>query len=120
MADLTINLASLPPAERAALHQEFSKLHDEDMVKARVRQYAIARCFREDPPRFIEGVGEMRMALDPFWEKHFKMQFGVEPTRDREFQQWLRKNGGEEFFVKSVSARAQFGYAPPRRQLQPT
>jgi hypothetical protein len=97
---------------RQALHAEFTRLNGEDMVRARLRQYEVAKFYRDNPPKFKEGVGEMTMAIDPFWEKQFRMQFGVEPTRDPTFQKWLRQNGGEQFFVRSVSAKTQVGYVP--------
>ena len=113
MAIMAVNLSALPTAVREAMHKLCTTDNAMDMVKARIRQTQLAKFMRDHPPRFKEGFGAQTMAIDPFWLSQFKMQFGTDPFHDPDFRRWLKRQGEDQYFTRSTSAKTMVGYTGP-------
>jgi hypothetical protein len=107
---LTVDLTQYPDAVRERMAEIWSRENEMAMMKARIRQEQIAKFYRDNPPRWKDGVGPQEMAIDPYWYSYFEMIHANGEAWEKDHMEWLKKND-PAFAVKAVSGKVQVGYS---------
>jgi hypothetical protein len=109
MALIPVDLSVFPEAVRKRMHEIWTAENQDEMLKAQIRQQQIAKFYQDHPPHWRDGVGEMEMAVDPYWRGYFAMLHDTgEVWQEKDFRKWLLKNM-PEVGVKAVSGKIQVG-----------
>lgn len=81
------------------------------MVNAEVQQKRIQGSNRQNEFRSIEGIGQLRMRVDPTLYHHWGQKIGYDCWKDNQFLKEVERDN-PEVRVKCGGTRLQFGYAP--------
>jgi hypothetical protein len=108
---LEVDLTELDNPTRQSIHRLVADEGSFQIMQARLRQEGIAKFYRDNQPRSIEGVGEQTMAIDPFWIGYFNAMHRRQVWADPDFRKWLTKED-DVFRVKSRSGKLQVGWVP--------
>lgn len=106
---LPVDLSGMPEEVRQRLHEIWSRDNEREMFEALGRQQQIARFYHQHELRATDGLGEVTMAVDPYWLNYFRWLHGSEETDSKEFRDWLKKRE-PMFRVKSGGTKTQVGY----------
>lgn len=104
-------MTEVPHAVRRKMHAVVTDEAGFQIAQARIRQARIAKFYQDNQPRAIEGIGGLKMAVDPFWVGYFNMMHRRNVFTDPDFSKWLAKED-EIFRVKSGGTRTQSGWSP--------
>lgn len=105
---MPVDLSELPAEVRECLKEELSQAHNQAVVDAWARQALIARHYFDSPPVWNDGVGPMKMSIDPVLLNCFRMRLGEEGY-ENEAMDWIAKKF-EGLKVKAVSPKMQVGF----------
>lgn len=105
-------LDTMPGELRQAVIKEFASGYHREMVNAEVQQKRIAIDTGHER-RAIEGVGRLRMRIDPTLYHHWGQKLGYACWSDKGFLNEVERDN-PEVRVKCGGTRLQFGYAPTK------
>lgn len=100
------------------MHEIFTRDFDLNALRAVQAQRRIAKRFHAARPRSIEGIGEQRMALHPFFDAAARLERGGNCWADRDFREWYMKRH-PEVRVQSGGTKIQVGYGPKSKVQSP-
>lgn len=110
MAQFICDFSRLDAPTRRAVDKLLRNERLAAMHLARARQRCIARDYRDNPPKAIDGVGEQSIAIDPFWWKYYREENKLAPGEDVDLVKWLKKRRAEWCVVKNRPVKMQVGY----------
>jgi hypothetical protein len=103
-------LEGLPAQLRQDVVKELATGYHADLVKAEVHQKRIAKDSQQDL-RSIDGIGRLRMRIDPTLYHHWGAKLGYECWRDSQFLREVERDN-PEVRVKCGGTKLQVGFAP--------
>jgi hypothetical protein len=109
-------LDDLPGELRIAVIKEFQRGIQKDWVKAGIDQKRIAKDSQRDI-RSIDGIGRLRMRIDPTLYHAWGTRLGYDCWRDGQFLREVERDNFE-VRVKSVGTRLQVGFEGAKRSSQ--
>ena len=109
-------LDDLPGELRIAVIKEFQKGIQKDWVKAGIDQKRIAKDSQRDI-RSIDGMGRLRMRIDPTLYHAWGTRLGYDCWRDGQFLREVERDN-PEVRVKSGGTRLQVGFEGAKRSSQ--
>jgi hypothetical protein len=109
-------LDDLPGELRIAVIKEFQKGIQRDWVKAGIDQKRIAKDSQRDI-RSIDGIGRLRMRIDPTLYHAWGTRLGYDCWRDGQFLREVERDN-PEVRVKSKGTRLQVGFDGAKRSSQ--
>ena len=109
-------LDDLPGELRFAVIKEFQKGIQKDWVKAGIDQKRIAKDSQRDI-RSIDGIGRLRMRIDPTLYHAWGTRLGYDCWRDGQFLREVERDN-PEVRVKSGGTRLQVGFEGAKRSSQ--
>ena len=109
-------LDDLPGELRIAVIKEFQKGIQKDWVKAGIDQKRIAKDSQRDI-RSIDGIGRLRMRIDPTLYHAWGTRLGYDCWRDGQFLREVERDN-PEVRVKSTGTRLQVGFEGAKRSSQ--
>ncbi len=116
MAAFAVDLSELPLRTRQKLDVFFRDETAAQIALAKVEQAKIAKHYRDNPPRALEGLGGQKMAITPAaWSIFRKLCGGGEGQNPdvRDSREWLLRKYPEWFRVRYLPVKTQFGWLPP-------
>lgn len=108
-------LDTMPGDLRRAVIKEFSTGYHKELVNAEIQQKRIARDTGHDR-KSIEGVGRLRMRIDPTLYHHWGQKLGYACWSDKGFLKEVERDN-PEVRVKCGGTRLQFGWAAPNKKF---
>jgi hypothetical protein len=109
-------LDDLPGELRIAVIKEFQRGIQKDWVKAGIDQKRIAKDSQRDI-RSIDGIGRLRMRIDPTLYHAWGTRLGYDCWRDGQFLREVERDN-PEVRVKSGGTRLQVGFEGAKRSSQ--
>ena len=109
-------LDDLPGELRIAVIKEFQKGIQKDWVQAGIDQKRIAKDSQRDI-RSIDGIGRLRMRIDPTLYHAWGTRLGYDCWRDGQFLREVERDN-PEVRVKSGGTRLQVGFEGAKRSSQ--
>ena len=109
-------LDDLPGELRIAVIKEFQRGIQKDWVKAGIDQKRIAKDSQRDI-RSIDGMGRLRMRIDPTLYHAWGTRLGYDCWRDGQFLREVERDN-PEVRVKSGGTRLQVGFEGAKRSSQ--
>jgi len=109
-------LDDLPGELRIAVIKEFQRGIQKDWVKAGIDQERIAKDSQRDI-RSIDGIGRLRMRIDPTLYHAWGTRLGYDCWRDGQFLREVERDN-PEVRVKSGGTRLQVGFDGAKRSSQ--
>ena len=109
-------LDDLPGELRIAVIKEFQKGIQKDWVQAGIDQKRIAKDSQRDI-RSIDGIGRLRMRIDPTLYHAWGTRLGYDCWRDGQFLREVERDN-PEVRVKSTGTRLQVGFDGAKRSSQ--
>ena len=109
-------LDDLPGELRIAVIKEFQRGIQKDWVKAGIDQKRIAKDSQRDI-RSIDGMGRLRMRIDPTLYHAWGTRLGYDCWRDGQFLRGVERDN-PEVRVKSGGTRLQVGFEGAKRSSQ--
>lgn len=109
-------LDDLPGELRIAVIKEFQRGIQKDWVKAGIDQKRIAKDSQRDT-RSIDGIGRLRMRIDPTLYHAWGTRLGYDCWRDGQFLREVERDN-PEVRVKSGGTRLQVGFEGAKRSSQ--
>jgi hypothetical protein len=109
-------LDDLPGELRIAVIKEFQKGIQKDWVKAGIDQKRIAKDSQRDI-RSVDGIGRLRMRIDPTLYHAWGTRLGYDCWRDGQFLREVERDN-PEVRVKSGGTRLQVGFEGAKRSSQ--
>lgn len=109
-------LDDLPGELRIAVIKEFQKGIQKDWVKAGIDQKRIAKDSQRDI-RSVDGIGRLRMRIDPTLYHAWGTRLGYDCWRDGQFLREIERDN-PEVRVKSGGTRLQVGFEGAKRSSQ--
>ena len=109
-------LDDLPGELRIAVIKEFQKGIQKDWVNAGIDQKRIAKDSQRDI-RSIDGIGRLRMRIDPTLYHAWGTRLGYDCWRDGQFLREVERDN-PEVRVKSGGTRLQVGFDGAKRSSQ--
>jgi hypothetical protein len=103
-------LEGLPAQLRQDVVKELATGYHADLVKAEVHQKRIAKDSQQDL-RSIDGIGRLRMRIDPTLYHHWGAKLGYECWKDSQFLREVERDN-PEVRVKCGGTKLQVGFAP--------
>lgn len=99
----------LPGDLRKAVVNEFKTGYHKEMVDAGINTKRIAKDTGVDTRQSIEGIGRLRMRVDPTLYHHWGQKLGYACWRDSQFLKEVERDN-PEVRVKCGGTRLQVGY----------
>ena len=109
-------LDDLPGELRLAVIKEFQKGIQKDWVKAGIDQKRIAKDSQRDI-RSVDGVGRLRMRIDPTLYHAWGTRLGYDCWKDSQFLREVERDN-PEVRVRSTGTRLQVGFDGAKRSSQ--
>ena len=109
-------LDDLPGELRIAVIKEFQRGIQKDWVQAGIDQKRIAKDSQRDI-RSIDGIGRLRMRIDPTLYHAWGTRIGYDCWRDGQFLREVERDN-PEVRVKSGGTRLQVGFEGAKRSSQ--
>jgi hypothetical protein len=109
-------LDDLPGELRIAVIKEFQRGIQKDWVQAGIDQKRIAKDSQRDI-RSIDGIGRLRMRIDPTLYHAWGTRLGYDCWRDGQFLREVERDN-PEVRVKSGGTRLQVGFEGAKRSSQ--
>lgn len=109
-------LDDLPGELRIAVIKEFQRGIQKDWVQAGIDQKRIAKDSQRDI-RSIDGIGRLRMRIDPTLYHAWGTRLGYDCWRDGQFLREVERDN-PEVRVKSTGTRLQVGFDGAKRSSQ--
>ena len=109
-------LDDLPGELRIAVIKEFQRGIQKDWVQAGIDQKRIAKDSQRDI-RSIDGIGRLRMRIDPTLYHAWGTRLGYDCWRDGQFLKEVERDN-PEVRVKSGGTRLQVGFEGAKRSSQ--
>jgi hypothetical protein len=109
-------LDDLPGELRIAVIKEFQRGIQKDWVQAGIDQKRIAKDSQRDT-RSIDGIGRLRMRIDPTLYHAWGTRLGYDCWRDGQFLREVERDN-PEVRVKSGGTRLQVGFEGAKRSSQ--
>jgi len=103
-------LEGLPAQLRQDVVKELATGYHADLVKAEVHQKRIAKDSQQDL-RSIDGIGRLRMRIDPTLYHHWGAKLGYECWKDSQFLREVERDN-PEVRVKCGGTKLQVGFSP--------
>lgn len=103
-------LEGLPAQLRQDVVKELATGYHADLVNAEVHQKRIAKDSQQDL-RSIDGIGRLRMRIDPTLYHHWGAKLGYECWKDSQFLREVERDN-PEVRVKCGGTKLQVGFAP--------
>jgi len=111
-SNLLVNaVEALPGHIKKAVIEEFRTGASKEIVDATIEQKRIAKANTKHEFRSIEGIGRLRMRVDPTLYHKWGQQYGYDCWRDNQFLNEIERDN-PEVRVKCGGTKLQFGYAP--------
>ncbi len=109
-------LQGLPAQLRQDVVKELATGYHADLVKAEVHQKRIAKDSQQDL-RSIDGIGRLRMRIDPTLYHHWGAKLGYECWKDSQFLREVERDN-PEVRVKCGGTKLQVGFAPTNTKFR--
>jgi hypothetical protein len=109
-------LDDLPGELRIAVIKEFQRGIHKDWVKAGIDQKRIAKDSQRET-KSIDGIGRLRMRIDPTLYHAWGTRLGYDCWRDGQFLREVERDN-PEVRVKSTGTRLQVGFDGAKRSSQ--
>lgn len=103
-------LEGLPANLRQEVVKELATGYHKELVNAEVHQKRIAKDSQTDL-RSIDGIGRLRMRIDPTLYHHWGAKLGYECWKDSQFLREVERDN-PEVRVKCGGTKLQVGFAP--------
>lgn len=103
-------LEGLPAQLRQDVVKELATGYHADLVNAEVHQKRIAKDSQQDL-RSIDGIGRLRMRIDPTLYHHWGVKLGYECWKDSQFLREVERDN-PEVRVKCGGTKLQVGFSP--------
>ena len=111
-SDILVNaVEALPGDLKKAVIEEFRTGISKQIVDATIEQRRIAKDNNAHDFRSIEGIGRLRMRIDPTLYHKWGQKYGYDCWKDNQFLNEIERDN-PEVRVKCGGTRLQFGYAP--------
>ena len=111
-SDILVNaVEALPGDLKKAVIEEFRTGISKQIVDATIEQKRIAKDNNSHDFRAIEGIGRLRMRIDPTLYHKWGQKYGYDCWKDNQFLKEVERDN-PEVRVKCGGTRLQFGYAP--------
>lgn len=111
-SDILVNaVEALPGDLKKAVIEEFRTGISKQIVDATIEQKRIAKDNTSHDFRSIEGIGRLRMRIDPTLYHKWGQKYGYDCWKDNQFLSEIERDN-PEVRVKCGGTRLQFGYAP--------
>lgn len=111
-SDILVNaVEALPGDLKKAVIEEFRTGISKQIVDATIEQKRIAKDNNSHNFRSIEGIGRLRMRIDPTLYHKWGQKYGYDCWKDNQFLNEIERDN-PEVRVKCGGTRLQFGYAP--------
>lgn len=111
-SDILVNaVEALPGDLKKAVIEEFRTGISKQIVDATIEQKRIAKDNNSRDFRSIEGIGRLRMRIDPTLYHKWGQKYGYDCWKDNQFLNEIERDN-PEVRVKCGGTRLQFGYAP--------
>lgn len=111
-SDILVNaVEALPGDLKKAVIEEFRTGISKQIVDATIEQKRIAKDNNSHNFRSIEGIGRLRMRIDPTLYHKWGQKYGYDCWKDNQFLNEIERDNSE-VRVKCGGTRLQFGYAP--------
>ncbi len=111
-SDILVNaVEALPGDLKKAVIEEFRTGISKQIVDATIEQKRIAKDNNSHNFRSIEGIGRLRMRIDPTLYHKWGQKYGYDCWKDNQFLKEVERDN-PEVRVKCGGTRLQFGYAP--------
>jgi hypothetical protein len=110
---LAASLDSLPGNLRQRVYDEFRTGQHMELVNGSVNQKRIAAGTRSVDRKSIDGVGRLRMRIDPSLYHYWGKTLGYECWKDSQFLREVERDNPETR-VACGGTKLQVGYASPR------
>lgn len=108
-------LDGIPEQLHGAILKELKTGYQRELVNAEIHQKRIAKQ-SEQVHRSIDGVGQLRMRVDPTLYHHWGQKIGYECWRDKQFLREVERDN-PEVRVKSGGTRLQVGYSGTNKRF---
>jgi hypothetical protein len=102
-------LDDVPVALKQAVINEFRKGYQKEMVKAEINHQKIAQTNKVVKRNSIEGIGRLRMSIDPTLYHHWGQKYGYDCWRDNQFLREVERDN-PEVKVNCGGTKLQFGF----------
>lgn len=109
-------LDGLPGGLRNSVVKELAGGFKRELVAAEVQQQRIAVQTGHQTRRSIDGIGRLRMRIDPTLYHLWGHKLGYDCWRDKQFLNEIERDN-PEVRVKSGGTRIQIGYAGPSKRF---
>lgn len=111
-SDILVNaVEALPSDVKKAVIEEFRSGASRELVDATIEQKRIAKDNHSHDFRSIEGIGRLRMRIDPTLYHKWGQKYGYDCWKDNQFLKEVERDN-PEVRVKCGGTRLQVGYAP--------
>lgn len=111
-SDILVNaVEALPGDLKKAVIEEFRTGISKQIVDATIEQKRIAKDNNSHNFMSIEGIGRLRMRIDPTLYHKWGQKYGYDCWKDNQFLNEIERDN-PEVRVKCGGTRLQFGYAP--------
>jgi hypothetical protein len=114
---IAASLDDLPGAMRAQVIEELCNGINKDWVNAGIQQRKIAYQTNEIDRKSIDGIGRMRMRIDPTLYHYWGTKLGYDCWKDNQFLNEVERDN-PEVRVKSGGTRLQVGWSGSKRSSQ--
>jgi len=106
---IAASLDDLPGALRSQVIEELCNGINKDWVQAGIQQRKIAAQSNEIDRKSIDGIGRLRMRVDPTLYHYWGSQYGYDCWKDSQFLREVERDN-PEVRVKCGGTRLQVGY----------
>ena len=109
---MTVDLSKVPHAVRVKMDELIRKDFDLHLLKALERQNKAAAHYWRHQPRSVDGIGGLKMVLDPVFDAMYRRKYGHQWLDDEDRVKWcLKKAENAAAKVKSGgTGKIQVGY----------
>ena len=107
---IATSLEEVEPALKKAIIEELKNAYRMEMVQSGINHRKIAKFNYNNEARSIDGVGELKMRVDPTHFHYYGAKYGYDCWRDEGFIKDVGKVH-PELKVKCGGTKMQFGYS---------
>ena len=105
---MEVDLSEVPSAVRVEMDRIFREDFNGKLVAALERQRRAAAFYRAMEPHAVDGIGELKMVVDPFLHGMYRSVYGQRCFEDPEWVEYFLKHSPEAR-VRSTGTRVQVG-----------
>lgn len=105
---------AIPSHLKKAVLEELKTGYQRELVNAGIHHQRIAQDTHKTQHKSVDGIGRLRMRIDPTLYHHWGAKYGYGCWRDSAFLKEVERDN-PEVRVKCGGTRLQFGYSSPTK-----